>query len=204
MTLGERLKKERKARGLSQESIADMIGVTRQAVTKWESDLSTPSSENLIALSSFFDISLDELVSGNTDNKKRTNLVLQSNLTVLALAFHCGMLHACSRYFAYIDGHLILERNLFYIYLGLLLLCSLWMTYNLRYEEDREQRRKNSYIEVLYCIVQFLIAALVITQFIAEFAGLLLHLMILLVYILLINPKYMNRTFTKDKKLVEK
>lgn len=197
MTLGERLKKERKARGLSQESIADMMGVTRQAVTKWESDLSTPSSENLIALSSYFDISLDELVSGNTDKKKKPNLVLRSNLTMLALAFHCGMLHACSRYFTYIDGQFIFERNLFYIYLGLLLLCSLWMAFNLRYEEDRTQRKKNAFIELLYCIAQFLIAALVVTQFITEFVGLLLHITILLVYILLINPKCMNRTLTK-------
>lgn len=62
MTLGERLKKQRKAKGLSQEKVAEMIGVSRQAVTKWEADQSTPSSDNLIALSSLFQMPLDSLL----------------------------------------------------------------------------------------------------------------------------------------------
>ena len=55
MTLGERLKMYRRQKGLSQEKIAEMLGVSRQAVTKWELGQTTPSSDNLIALANLYD-----------------------------------------------------------------------------------------------------------------------------------------------------
>ena len=59
MTLGEKIKEQRTAHGLSQETLAETMGVSRQAVTKWEADQSAPSSEKLIALAKLFHISLD-------------------------------------------------------------------------------------------------------------------------------------------------
>ena len=47
MTLGERIREQRKARGMSQEMVAGCLGVSRQAVAKWESGQSAPSAENL-------------------------------------------------------------------------------------------------------------------------------------------------------------
>ena len=47
MTLGERIREQRKARGMSQEMVAGRLGVSRQAVAKWESGQSAPSAENL-------------------------------------------------------------------------------------------------------------------------------------------------------------
>lgn len=61
MTSGERLMELRKSRGLSQESLGDMIDVTRQTVSKWERGDSTPELEKLIELARVFDVSLDEL-----------------------------------------------------------------------------------------------------------------------------------------------
>ena len=51
MLLGEKLKKLRKARGLSQEQLADQLNVSRQAISKWELGESTPDTDNLVALS---------------------------------------------------------------------------------------------------------------------------------------------------------
>ena len=51
MLLGEKLKKLRKARGLSQEQLADRLNVSRQAISKWELGESTPDTDNLVALS---------------------------------------------------------------------------------------------------------------------------------------------------------
>ena len=65
MTLGERLKMYRTQKGLSQEKIAEMLDVSRQAVTKWEAGQTTPSSDNLIALANLYDVSLDELIGKN-------------------------------------------------------------------------------------------------------------------------------------------
>ena len=47
MTLGERIREQRKARGMSQEMVAGHLGVSRQAVAKWENGQSAPSAENL-------------------------------------------------------------------------------------------------------------------------------------------------------------
>lgn len=57
-----RLAELRKKNGLTQEQLAEKIGVSRQAVSKWESGLATPELENLRALCAVFQITLDELV----------------------------------------------------------------------------------------------------------------------------------------------
>lgn len=62
MNFKEKLQKIRKEKGYSQEQLADMIGVSRQAVSKWESGLSYPETEKLIELSKLFSLSLDELL----------------------------------------------------------------------------------------------------------------------------------------------
>ena len=59
MTLGERIRDERKKRGLSQEELADILNVSRQAITKWETDRGIPDIANLIRISEEFEISLD-------------------------------------------------------------------------------------------------------------------------------------------------
>ena len=64
MTFQERLYQLRRERGLSQENLADLLGVTRQAVQKWESGASRPDLGNLTALARQFDVSLDWLISG--------------------------------------------------------------------------------------------------------------------------------------------
>lgn len=61
MTFGERLIKLRRAKGLSQEALGDMVGVTRQTVSKWERGDSTPELEKLVELARVFGVSLDEL-----------------------------------------------------------------------------------------------------------------------------------------------
>lgn len=64
MTLGERIKEFRHMEGLSQEGLAEKLNVSRQAITKWESDNGVPDVDNLIALSRLMGITLDELVLG--------------------------------------------------------------------------------------------------------------------------------------------
>lgn len=59
--LSEKLYACRRRSGLSQEQLAERIGVTRQAISKWELGSSTPELENLLALCDCFGITLDEL-----------------------------------------------------------------------------------------------------------------------------------------------
>ena len=64
MTLGERLIQLRAKAGLSQDTLAEQLGVSRQSVSKWENDASVPDLEKLVKLSGVFGVSLDELVKG--------------------------------------------------------------------------------------------------------------------------------------------
>lgn len=62
MTLGQRIQDHRTRLGLSQEGLGDKLGVSRQAVSKWEADGAVPDTDKLIALSRLFGISLNELL----------------------------------------------------------------------------------------------------------------------------------------------
>ena len=64
MEFQERLERLRRERGLSQEALAEVVGVTRQAVQKWESGASRPDMENLTALARYFGVTLDYLITG--------------------------------------------------------------------------------------------------------------------------------------------
>ena len=64
MTLGERIAYYRGTLGLSQGELAEKLGVSRQAVSKWETDAGLPDLDRLIALSGLYNITLDELVKG--------------------------------------------------------------------------------------------------------------------------------------------
>ena len=68
MTLGQRIQKGRKEAGLSQEELAEQLGVSRQAVSRWENDNGYPEMEKIIRLSQIYQVSLDYLV-GNEQEK---------------------------------------------------------------------------------------------------------------------------------------
>ncbi len=61
-TLGEILKQHRVSCKMTQEFVAETIGVSRQAVSKWESGTSTPSTTNLMALAKLFGVAAEELL----------------------------------------------------------------------------------------------------------------------------------------------
>lgn len=78
MTFAEKLKNIRKQAGMSQEQLAEKLGVSRQAVTKWETDAGIPDIENIMAISALFDISIDELLSNEKGTKKPTDYLFES------------------------------------------------------------------------------------------------------------------------------
>lgn len=61
-SFAEHLKNLRMEHGFSQEYVAEQLGVSRQAVSKWETGASEPSTANLRALAALYQVSLDELV----------------------------------------------------------------------------------------------------------------------------------------------
>lgn len=71
-TLGARIAEARKGKALTQEDFAGLLGVTAQAVSKWENDISCPDIMLLPKISEFFGISIDELLTGNTKKEEKT------------------------------------------------------------------------------------------------------------------------------------
>jgi len=77
MTLGQKINQLRLEHNLSQNDLADMLNVSRQSISKWETDGSVPDLDNLIKLSQIFHVTLDELVL----NKKPDNIVTTETTT---------------------------------------------------------------------------------------------------------------------------
>ena len=65
--LGEVLREERSRRGMTQEYVAEALGVSRQAVSKWENGTSDPSTSNLLALAKLYGVDAGELLK-NVEN----------------------------------------------------------------------------------------------------------------------------------------
>ena len=68
MSLGSNLQFYRKKNSLTQEGLADVMGVSRQTISKWESDQAFPETEKLITLSEKFGCTVDELIKGNAED----------------------------------------------------------------------------------------------------------------------------------------
>lgn len=67
MDFRDRLFELRRQAGLSQEELANLLGLTRQAVQKWEAGTSRPDMDNLVLLADYFHVTLDYLVTGRED-----------------------------------------------------------------------------------------------------------------------------------------
>lgn len=73
MTLGQHLTHLRTGRGWSQDVLAEQLGVSRQSVSKWETDSSVPDLDKLLGLSALFGVTLDELVKGPAEDGPRAD-----------------------------------------------------------------------------------------------------------------------------------
>ena len=70
MNIADRIQYLRKQKGYSQEELADKVGVSRQAVSKWESEQSTPDLEKVIAMSELFEVTTDYILKGIEPDRK--------------------------------------------------------------------------------------------------------------------------------------
>lgn len=78
MEIGERLKLRRNELGLTQDQVAEKLGITRQTMSNWENGRSYPDIERIVRLSDIYQLSLDELLKGDDQMVKH----LQENTVV--------------------------------------------------------------------------------------------------------------------------
>lgn len=127
------------------------------------------------------------------------NPILRSNLALLAIAGQAGSLYGCAQSLWWLNQGQEHYRGPVWLYLALTLACSVWMAANLRREKDPRQRRKNSLIELGYCAAQAAVAVLTADMGLG-LAGLALGVILLVTYLLVVNPRYMGRRFTRNRK----
>lgn len=75
---GEYLKKLRTEKGLSQDALGEVLGISRQSVSKWEQGNSTPDIDNIGKLAEFYGVSIDSLVKGEAQEEEAENATAES------------------------------------------------------------------------------------------------------------------------------
>lgn len=89
MTTGEKLAMLRKGNNITQEQLAELLGVTRQSVSRWEMDLAFSETEKLIRLSKLFSCSIDFLLSESVSRDKQENADITAD-TCVSFIHECG------------------------------------------------------------------------------------------------------------------
>lgn len=211
VTLGERIKERREKLKLSQGYVAEQIGVSRQAVSKWETGQSEPTAENLVRLAEVFETSLAELVGAgkngggetgaqNSPAPQKPNHILRANLIKMAITAQVAFLFNSTSVMWQLQQpgleNEALYRGELAVSLVLLLCSSVWMASNHRWEADMARRRRNTRIELGYCCAQ-LFAAFLTVRFGLGLVGAVLMITAACVYVLYVNPRFMGRKLTK-------
>lgn len=158
MKLGENIREKRKELKLSQEYIAEQLGVSRQAVSKWETGQADPMAKNLVDLAQLFGITVSELVKsdslqqGNSSAKPTKNPMFRKNMEVMVVAFYSGAV--------IMTGTKTNDRG-FYIYVAIMVLIpAIVMCVNImRLPETIRLKmalKELTYCITVYCVMTFL------------------------------------------------
>jgi transcriptional regulator with XRE-family HTH domain len=91
MNIADRIQNLRKIKGISQEELADKVGVSRQAVSKWESEQSTPDLDKVIIMSDYFEVTTDYILKGieppKQTGEEKNNFIAGQILYIASTAF---------------------------------------------------------------------------------------------------------------------
>lgn len=98
MNMAQRIQTLRKTRNISQEELADKLGVSRQAVSKWESEQSTPDLDHVILMSDYFETTTDYLLKGADPIKSSeqsgealtSKILYTASTALIAIGLLCG------------------------------------------------------------------------------------------------------------------
>ena len=146
MTIGDRLLKLRRERNLSQEDLANELDVSRQTISKWETDQSTPDFDKIIPLCEYFGITSDELLTGNSNIKEARKENVKSNfarniaISVMLYIFAVLSVVICAAQF----GQPIIGVSIFFILIalgtGLLIYNGIYYKKESKDEPTKKQR----------------------------------------------------------------
>lgn len=175
MNLGETLLKLRKQKGLSQEEVADKLNVTRQTISKWETNQSMPDFDKIVPICKLYDVSSDELLTGSkktiTSEIGNQNNLDKTNKRKHALGISLGVLI----YFISVVWIMVtipvMELNPIVSCAGFLIICGVAtfiivyssMVYKkkeVKHESKEEKLVKNinELLSILFTIIYFIVS----------------------------------------------
>ena len=98
MNVADRIQNLRRAKGISQEELADKIGVSRQSVSKWESEQSIPDIDKVIVMSEYFEVTTDYILKGIENGPQPAEKTVNANIFVMVgTAFNfMGLIVGCA------------------------------------------------------------------------------------------------------------
>ena len=112
MRLADRILELRKKKGISQEVLAEQLGVSRQAISKWESEQSTPELEKIVLMSDFFEVSTDYLLKGiePVEKNDETSIRIGNAMSLLSpwMAW-IGYITSCTFWYEYQNAFAIMD-----------------------------------------------------------------------------------------------
>ena len=177
MTLGERLTELRKKQNLSQEDVAEKLNVTRQTVSKWELDQSTPDFDKIIPICKLYGITSEELLTGrkadaNNDNieyslmtdeeiKKKTAIAISTSVGLFILSVIWIIIGSSIEF---ISGEVLVGIFLLIVGVGVInLIYRLSVLPDKSGKEERKERKKRIHkyddaIAVLFLIIYLLVS----------------------------------------------
>lgn len=102
MSIGNNLRMLREQHGYSQELVAEKVGVSRQAISKWENETSRPSTENLIKIANFYQVELSTVTSEGVVNDDQQKIIANHNkLRVLSYLSRLGIIVSLTGYYGH-------------------------------------------------------------------------------------------------------
>ena len=187
MTIGDRLLKLRKERNLSQEELANVLDVSRQTISKWETNQSMPDFDKIVPLCNYFNITTDELLTGKENIVEANSINVKSNFArniAIAVALYIMSLVAIIIFSAQFDQPIIgvsLFFTLIAIATGLLIYNGIYYKKESKEEKTKKQntlvKQATGIVDTLaliaYLLVSFLTGAWHITWIIFIIGGLL-------------------------------
>ena len=127
MKLADRIQTLRKQKGYSQEELADKLGVSRQAISKWESEQTVPEMDKIILMSDLFDVTTDYLLKGiepvtETSEKKRgignALSIFAPYMAWIGYISTCALWYEFQNAFAIMNGFIWIIGSLAVIYIA--------------------------------------------------------------------------------------
>ena len=126
MDIADRIQNLRKMKGISQEELADKIGVSRQAISKWESEQSIPEIDKVIFMSDYFEVTTDYILKGiETKEQAKDKPALDANIFVFSGTFMIllGLILACVIWYE--------RQTAVALAIGLILMAMGWLNFGI-------------------------------------------------------------------------